>query len=510
MMTVPNRPFSSELITGLMLPDGIFESTLGKQVINAYFKNQGAVAVTNTNFYIESTSHPAIVVQPDTKFVARMEGGASRLLAWEADFSNVPAGVYYVSFVAESGGVQNRTIKKIFVTKVQFDPTTKTFSAQTPEGTMEVKFRNLVRPKDMCCGGSRPGKQEDERKRGSLINDVGKLFQGHDVGFQFCPPGYLPLEFEARTTANPPFTGQYGDLPFQDPWWKIILCIIAVLLLIAAAIVAAVTGQGSVSVSTNGGQQPPGSPPNCCGVHASGGSGSYVVAGLVAAAAAAATAAGLSDVRDPWRRGQDHTMPAQGELTVAEEVAVRLSYPEPVALGKPFAVKADWKYRRITTGASYDYSISETNTNIHVASDYKIHAPNVVRLYRREPFIVAAEFFDKDGKQFRGDDLFVQCILSGPQGQYRNFVLQDDGNYPDQKPTDGTYTGIYQFALEKENARGLWMYYVIAQDVNHATPDMKPDEAAQYIGGMVLTHQLTISFQGGTCPLVPDGDVNVI
>jgi hypothetical protein len=51
---------------------------------------------------------------------------------------------------------------------------------------------------------------------------------------------------------------------------------------------------------------------------------------------------------------------------------------------------------------------------------------------------------------------------------------------------------------------------LIAQDFNTAQPNMDPDEAAQIIGGMVLTHQLTINLGGGTCPLVPDGHVNVI
>ena len=51
---------------------------------------------------------------------------------------------------------------------------------------------------------------------------------------------------------------------------------------------------------------------------------------------------------------------------------------------------------------------------------------------------------------------------------------------------------------------------MIAQDVNDATPDMTPDQAAQIIGGMVLTHQLSITFEGGTCPLVPDGHVHVV
>jgi hypothetical protein len=39
---------------------------------------------------------------------------------------------------------------------------------------------------------------------------------------------------------------------------------------------------------------------------------------------------------------------------------------------------------------------------------------------------------------------------------------------------------------------------------------MTPDQAAQIIGGMVLTHQLSITFEGGTCPLVPDGHVHVV
>lgn len=32
-----------------------------------------------------------------------------------------------------------------------------------------------------------------------------------------------------------PFTGQYGPIPFQDPWWKILLIIIAIILSLAAA-----------------------------------------------------------------------------------------------------------------------------------------------------------------------------------------------------------------------------------------------------------------------------------
>ena len=49
---IPNRPFATEIITGLMLPDGVFETTLGKQKINAQFKNTGASTATNSQIYI--------------------------------------------------------------------------------------------------------------------------------------------------------------------------------------------------------------------------------------------------------------------------------------------------------------------------------------------------------------------------------------------------------------------------------------------------------------------------
>ncbi|HEY9597373.1 MAG TPA: hypothetical protein V6D33_06855, partial [Cyanophyceae cyanobacterium] len=206
----------------------------------------------------------------------------------------------------------------------------------------------------------------------------------------------------------------------------------------------------------------------------------------------------------------DNTLPASGELTIGEQLKVSLSYPEPVALGKPFAVGAKWEYTRITTGSSYTYSVSEVNQNIHVLSKYEITAPDVVRSYKREPFIVKGQFFGSDGKIFRGDELFVQCFLVGFNGQFASFVMQDDGSggrFGDETALDGVYTGGFQFTIED---RGLWKFFVIAQDINTAQPNLAPEEAAKIIGGFVLTHQLTITLGGGTCPFVPDGDVNVI
>ena len=267
-----------------------------------------------------------------------------------------------------------------------------------------------------------------------------------DGTFVFCLSQYLPAGYTLTFTPNPSYAGQYSDLPFQDPWWKVLLCIIAALWPIAAAIAEAVDGTGEVTVTGGGGGGGTGS--DCCGVGAEGGGTSYVAAGLVAAAAAVATAAGLSDVRDPFRRGQDNTPPAAGELTVGERVDAQLNFIEPVALGRAFAVDVKWRYERTTNANSYTFDVSETQHNVHVLSKYEIAAPDVVRAYEKERFVVQARFFDTNDKLLRGGELFVQCFLIGPAGQLVQFLLQDDGNRPDDKPSDGVYTGEHDFLRE--------------------------------------------------------------
>ena len=322
-----NRPFATEIITGLMLPDGVFETTLGRQKINAQFKNTGASATADSEIYIESVSNPGIVITPSTIAIDSLAGQATRVLSWDADFTAAPPGKHFVSFIVQDASGNHRIIKQIYVTTVQFDPGTKTFSAQTPEGLFQVRFKDLIGPdrspcdrnRGPCCcccktaaitPGITPG-ISSAPFTGNIFNDIGELYKGVDPNFHLCIKGYLPHELDGAVTYTPPFAGQYGDLPFQDPWWKIILCIIVVILLIASAIAEATYGTGSVQVNaTTGGGTSSGS--NCCGVTASGGGTSAVAASLLAAAGAVATAAACSDARDPFRRGEDNTIPAAG------------------------------------------------------------------------------------------------------------------------------------------------------------------------------------------------------
>jgi hypothetical protein len=73
-----------------------------------------------------------------------------------------------------------------------------------------------------CAGGKGPGGD------GGGDDWTGGL----DPGLGFFA---WPSEVDYAVDYAQPFPGQYGPIPFQDPWWKILLIIIAIILSIAAA-----------------------------------------------------------------------------------------------------------------------------------------------------------------------------------------------------------------------------------------------------------------------------------
>ena len=97
-INIPHRPFGSELITGLQIPDGFFEASLGIQQINAYFQNTTGGLLSNIEFYVESVSDPGIIVTPQTHNLSSLPAGASRLNRWTADFSGATPGTHMISF----------------------------------------------------------------------------------------------------------------------------------------------------------------------------------------------------------------------------------------------------------------------------------------------------------------------------------------------------------------------------------------------------------------------------
>ncbi|GLU55754.1 hypothetical protein Dfri01_52150 [Dyadobacter frigoris] len=494
-----------------MLPDGIFEATLGRQQLNAYFSNTGASTQTNLKIYVESTSHPGIIITPSTHTVGSLLAGASSLQSWEVNVGNAPAGKHYISFIAENASGRSRIIKRIFITKVSFNEASNSFSAETPEGIITVTINELWTSKDEYdnCDCKKGGRKYSEKAISqTIINDALSALKKLDINdFKDCPPQTLLIKnISAGIVYSPGFTGQYGELPYQDPWWKTLLAILAAILFIAAFVVAAAFG---VVVTGGGAGIAISAVITCCSVPF------FAAVGLAVGALTSAILSSALDSRDPFRRGQDNTLPGAGELTIGEALEFEIDYIEPIQLGKPYKIGTKWNYSRITKDSSaversYSYEVAETNSNIHVLSKYEIDAPDVVKVYlqKEKPFIVRAKFYDENEKLLRGPQLFVKCFLQRKSdNKIISFMLEDSGNGPDEKASEGTYTGIHYFSRLDD---GYWRMYVIAQDVNYADEDMAPDDAAQIIGGQVLTHQLEVNYSGGTCPLVPDGEVHVI
>ena len=332
---IANRPFATHPMTGLMMPDGIFDTALGVQELHAQLRNTTAGAFAGTKVYMESVSDPNIITFPDTHDLSGLASNAIRTLSWRVDMTNAEPGEHYVSFVSTGPTGITRVIKKIFVTQTTFDPSTGTFNVDVPQGRLNVEFVSLFAPAEPCSSVrlplDRPRAQRVARSlrddRVSFLDLARELYSEHRADFVFCPPGYLPKRVRLTLTPTPAYAGQYGTLPFEDPFWKALLCILGVVLLAATAIVEAVWGTGSVTATTGSANDR-----NCCNTQAEGGGTNEVAAILAGGAAAAFTAAGLSDARDPMRRGQDHTPPASGEITVGETLNFELIPRDPVAL----------------------------------------------------------------------------------------------------------------------------------------------------------------------------------
>ena len=179
------------------------------------------------------------------------------------------------------------------------------------------KIVSMVGPKHLPCCSKLPDKKDDQYV--NVFKYLSSASGRHDREFRFCLKQYLLGEFKLQVINTPPYAGQFGNLPYQDPWWKALLCILALLLLVAAAIAEAVDGNGEISTTGGGGGA--GSPTgDCCGLAPSGGgSGLLCSSGIGKLQLQCTTAAALSDAKDPFRRGQEATLPLASELTIYRE-----------------------------------------------------------------------------------------------------------------------------------------------------------------------------------------------
>jgi hypothetical protein len=308
-----------------------------------------------------------------------------------------------------------------------------------------------------------------------------------------------------RFVPNPGYAGIHGDLPFGDPWWKILGWIVAAIAAIVA-IVAAALGAGNASVSVGGTFEETEPSVNCCTPKVS---GDFTVAGVASAVAGVAALVGMADDADPFFRGQEAVPPPDGSITAWENVDISFAYPIPPNAGVAYPVEVEWTYTRgLSDGTTLIHTVSETRENVHVAGGVQVTAPDKIA-YRDERFCIEAVFDTAAGDVFRGDDLYAVALFVSPAALTFVELMSDAGIRGDSTPNDGEYAACLDLAhVYKEHVRrglemeGWWKVYVFAQDINRATPDQLPQIAAQSIGGVVVASPVELTFDPSLpCPL---------
>jgi hypothetical protein len=68
-------------------------------------------------------------------------------------------------------------------------------------------------------------------------------------------------------------------------------------------------------------------------------------------------------------------------------VVAKWSLPDAPNTGEPYTADVKWTYTRFTTGKTYEYSVSETQTNFHVSDAVEVETPATVHPF--EPLWVA-------------------------------------------------------------------------------------------------------------------------
>jgi hypothetical protein len=495
-MQVLTRPFAVEPVTRIMLPDGIFDNAIYSLLITCHYTNTSGQDLTNVSLYLESVGDPGIVPVAKTHHFARIPAGASVRVDWMADFQHATPGKRLVSFVAQADGFTSaRSIQQIFVSQTRFDQATNSYRCTIEEGTLVVSSLSAITPASdgwWKCDPKRPR----------------------------CPPkGFGPNVLTGATMLwqpNPAFEGVHGELPFADPWWKILAIIVAVVAALVA-IIAAALGGGKANFSVGGTFEETDPSVSCCTPKgAASGMPDYTVAGVASAIASGALVVACSDEADPFWRGQAATPPPDGALTLGEKVVAKWALPQAPNAGEPYIAEVEWTYERFTTAGTLSHSVSETQTNIHTAGEVEIETPDLVHAF--EPLWCRARFPRLDGGTFAGNELYAFAVFQSPGGLSFVVDLGDDGLGKDPGANDGTYAGVfdlrgaYKILLEhNEEPYGDWRVFVYAQDVNLTKPGTPPEIAAQHIGGFFVSSAIHITFDPNLpCPLKAQGVIKVV
>jgi hypothetical protein len=488
LVAVPHRPAGVYPLTNLMNIDGFFIVNMGRQHIQLTLRNLDQSTLVNARIHLEGISDPLASFTATQIFLGDLPAGSDTPVRFTADFTHATPSAAYVSFVVHADGVQpRRIIKKIFITRVDYNKTTKTYTVRTPQGDVGIVVHRAIM-------GSESGRCRGTDAFAVLLQDV-----------------------TYTLTPSQPYEGPHGPLMYDDPWWKIALGILAGLIALGGALYDYFS-DGTLdggSLSVKGTFEETG-PSVCCtsvSTSASSGEDDIIAKGLYGAAGTVASIAIASDDPDLHWRGQEATPPKFGELTKAESVHLQVEYIASPSPGRPFPIEGKWSYERQTSaGNMLAYSDSDRRQNTHVLDHYQVNAP-ATHDRSQGPLIATSSFYRPDGTAYHGGELFVTGHLMSDTGVYRQFNFDDSGRGDDKTAGDGTYTGTYWFnrnpKQEGGDPPGRWYLFVVAQDVNTVEEGTDPFDAAHTVGGLVVTTQLVLGIDQ-PCELNHDAVIQVV
>jgi hypothetical protein len=211
--------------------------------------------------------------------------GSARTVYFKVDVSAAAPRKHEVEFLlrnlsgmADPAHPARRVRKQIFVSSTWVDPQSGEIVSEVEEGTLRLRLREIAvdrengrRARRLCPPRKRRPRARDKRAlarlKGALqavldgkpvdpclVQEIltcaclcdgdgpggpGRPGGGGDGKFCFDPFFSFPTRFSYTVTPREPFPGQHGPIPYQDPWWKVLLLIIAILLAIAGALVEA-------------------------------------------------------------------------------------------------------------------------------------------------------------------------------------------------------------------------------------------------------------------------------
>lgn len=479
---VKKRPFAVEPVTGLMLPDGIFDTAIRRLLISAYIVNLSSDTVGHFWARIHDNSDYRITGIDQVHVDTDLTSGASTLVQWEVTFSEAKPGKkkLQIEFGGMSFDVQGKPsywdgyVETVyFLSATTYSESDGRYICSIPEGTLDMYFENSAQAPSTRPLNSElpiPAIQFPERFIGG-VNPIGL------------------------------------NIPFDDPWWKVVAWIIAAVAAIGA-IVAAKEGKGAASIGVSGHNHDDPYKHDWCvpDPTAMGQDNRFTPAGILSAIANGAILVGLSDEIDPWERGRVAAALQPGEIPVRETVSVELSYPDEIIAGTNFAIDVRWTYKsELSNGRSTNLAVEETQRNTHVA-DWEFNAPKEV--IEGDPIVVKVRGKRGSGSYFRGDEIYGFAVFIAPDGQasFRVPIL-DDGRGYDEVAGDGWFTAAIALSEIMEGREldpiGEWRVQFVVQDVNDATPEMEPKVAATHIGGALLLAPLAASkSSAGVCSMI--------